>query len=480
MGAQIDVLWTTEELVGFPIRAREIIVALHRHVQSLKASVEKQKEEIKALEQQVKELKGQLAKNSSNSSKPPGQDGLKKPRRRFSLRQRSGKRPGGQPGHKGTTLQHSSQPDVIVTHAPTTCSQCGKDLADLPGTVVENRQISDLPEAKITVTEHRLEMKVCPGCHCASCGAFPEGVNAYVQYGPRIQSLLNYFLQYHFISFERVCIIFEDIYGVSLSQGTCANAGKTLYKNLENFETGLKTHLTAQKLLNYDETGIRCEGKQSRVHLATAQSAALFAISSKRGKAGIDVSGVLQRYRGTMVHNHWKPYFQYKDARHALCNAHHLRDLTYLAEQEKEAWAGKMQKLLLRMLNLTQECSDVGAIPDKLKIKLSKEYDEILKEGFNYHEQLPKLPRKARGKPKQRPGKNLLDRLSEYRDAVLLFLTDLTVPFSNNMAERDLRMVKLKQKVSGGFRKFANGRIFCRLRSYIITCRKQDGEFGMC
>jgi transposase len=459
MSDKNDIQMTAEEFALFPKRAQEIIIALLDRVQLLEAL--------------VKDLERRLSKNSSNSSKPPSSDGLKKPSKRFSQRERSGKLPGGQLYHKGTTLQHFSQPDKIEIHGPAVCAHCSKSLEKVAGLIVENRQLIDLITPQVIVTEHRIEMKICPECQSASYGVFPDGVDAYVQYGPRVQALAAYFQYHHFIPFKRMCEIFEDVFGLSLSQGTCANAGCELYKKLDIFESGLKTHLLVQKLLHCDETGIRCEKKLNWIHLTSSKSAALFQMSPKRGKEGMDVAGILQRYRGIIVHDHWQPYFQYKEAKHALCNAHHLRELKYIAEQEKEMWARKMEELLLRMLKMTQEFRENGAVPIELRGELEKEYDAILEKGFAYHKRLPELTQERRGKRKQRPGKNLLDRLSKDREAVLLFLNDLTVPFSNNLAEQDLRMIKLKQKVSGCFRKFSKGKVFCRIRSYIITCRKQ-------
>ncbi|HQU09383.1 MAG TPA: IS66 family transposase, partial [Opitutales bacterium] len=432
---------------------------------------------IRQLQTEVVDLKARLSKDSSNSSKPPSSDGLK--RKSKSQRLKSGKKSGGQKGHAGTGLSQVSTPDQIVIHTPRACLGCGQGLDGVSGDCAERRQVFDIPQPKIQVTEHQVEKKKCPCCGLVTRAAFPDEIKGPVQYGGRAQALAAYFSHQHFIPMERVCQIFEDIFGVSLSQGTCANVDERLYEKLEVFESGLKTHLLASQILHFDETGIRCEKKLHWIHVVSSDLATLYTIDPKRGKEAIDHAGVLPLFSGVAVHDHWKSYFSYGQAIHALCNAHHLRELTFIHESEKEEWAEQMKGLLMMAKNEVERYSDQSSLPNEILSRLDQGYTQILTEGIEYHSQLPPLPKGTRGKQKQRAGKNLLDRLSSCRDCVLRFMHDFSVPFTNNQAEQDIRMVKLKQKVAGSFRTLLGAKMFCRIRSYISTARKQGwGVWG--
>lgn len=426
----------------------------------------------KALETRVRELEAQIAKNSSNSGKPPSSDGLKKPSKTKSQRETSGKKPGGQNGHMGRTLEQVEEPDHIITHSPKACASCGHDLDEVRETSTEQRQVFDLPEPKIEVTEHRLEAKLCPCCGEISKGSFPENVISYTQYGDRIQALAVYFSHQHFLPADRLSQMFSDIFGVEISPGTCANIDRRLFENLEPFEAGLKAHLIASQVLHFDETSMRCSKKLHWVHVASSEHATFFGIHAKRGKEAIDAFDILPKFQGIAVHDHWFPYFTYNQVQHGLCNAHHLRELTFIFEHEKEDWAKEMKDFLLKAKREVGEHID-DRPPESWRSALIKEYGGIVLKGLIYHANLPPLPQSKRGKRKQRAGKNLLDRFADYHEAVLRFVNDFSVPFTNNQAEQDVRMMKLKQKVSGCFRKLERGEMFCRIRSYISTARKQ-------
>lgn len=428
-------------------------------------------EMIRQLQSRVWNLESRLSKNSSNSSKPPSSDGLA--RKTKSQRQKSGKNQGAQKGHVGRGLSQKEKPDVVVTHSPVLCEECGHSLLDVCGQCAEKRQVFDVPQPKIEVTEHRVEEKHCPCCGTVTRADFPDNVRGPVQYGDRVQALAAYFAHQHFVPVDRVCQILQDVFGVDLSPGTCANVDEHLYQHLESFERSLRAYLAASKVLHFDETGIRCEKKLNWIHVASSQTATLYALHSKRGREAMDKMGILPTFSGAVVHDHWFPYFAYERVRHCLCNAHHLRELTFVEEQEGEKWAAQMKDLLLRANRSVEEHAGQGALsPDEL-LQIEAEYTRIIKEGALYHTLLPDLPKKGRGKHKQRVGKNLLDRLQSKRWFVLRFLYDFDIPFTNNQGERDIRMVKLKQKVSGCFRTPLGGRIFCRIRSYISTARKQ-------
>ena len=302
---------------------------------------------------------------------------------------------------------------------------------------------------------------------------FPENIKGPVQYGERIQALTAYFAHQHFIPVDRLCQIFEDIFGVALSPGTCANVDEKLFHKLESFETSLKIYLLAARVLHFDETGMRCEKKLQWVHVASSQLATLYTIHSKRGQEAIDAAYILPRFKGIAIHDHWFPYFTYEQVSHGLCNAHHLRELTFVHEQEKEDWAKQMKDLLIFANREVEKCEEQGFLSGEILLQIEKSYTQIITEGLEYHSRLTPLPKGKRGRQKQRDGKNLLDRLKEKRDSVLRFMYDFSVPFTNNQGEQDIRMVKLKQKISGCFRKLRSGQIFCRIRSYISTARKQ-------
>lgn len=453
--------------------AEELINALIAENSAMKIQLAAQAVIIQKLMERVKELEGQISKNSRNSSKPPGSDGLNKGNKTKSLRWKSGKKPGGQTGRLGKNLEQVETPDFIVIHTPDACTNCAYNLSEEKGFCEEKRQVFDIPKPEIEVTEHRVEAKGCPCCGKISKGTFPENVTAPVQYGEHVQVLSAYFRNQHLIPVERVCEIFEDVFGISLSAGTCSKIDKKLFAKLESFETNLKAYLVASTVLHFDETGMRCEKKLHWVHVASSEFATFYGIHTKRGQEAIDEFNILPKFRGTACHDHWFPYFAYTQVQHGLCNAHHLRELTYIHEQENEKWAKEMMDLLLHAKKEVEIHTDLGYLPEEKMRQIENDYANILSKGLEYHEQLPALPKGKRGKQKQRVGKNLLDRFKEKRGCVLRFMYDCSVPFTNNLGEQDVRMMKVKQKISGCFRTHEGGKIFCRIRSYISTARKQ-------
>lgn len=428
--------------------------------------------QVQQLTSRVQELEAQIAKNSSNSGKPPSSDGLKKPPKTQSQRVKSGKKQGGQNGHLGKTLEQVDNPDQIITYAPAECL-CGQSLEGVEGASMAKRQVFDLPKPKVEVTEHRTEAKVCPCCGEISKGKFPENVKAPVQYGQRVQALTAYFGHQHFLPSDRLSQMFEDIFGIGISPGTCANIDRKLFNQLESFESNLKAHLINSKVLHFDETGMRCSKKLHWIHVASSESATFYGIHTKRGRKAIDDFNVLPQFHGNAIHDHWSPYFTYEQVTHGLCNSHHLRELTFVHEHEKEDWAKEMKEFLLKAKKMVEDHADLGLLSEEQIGILEAEYSMIVLKGIDYHLALPALASKKKGRRKQRVGKNLLNRLADYYKCVLRFVYDFSVPFTNNRGEQDIRMVKLKQKISGCFRKLKGGQIFCRIRSYISTVRKQ-------
>jgi transposase len=339
---------------------------------------------------------------------------------------------------------------------------------------ISKRQVFDIPPISVTVTEHQVETKLCPCCGKKNQAEFPEGVNAFTQYGERVKAVAAYFLHQHLIPFERVSQLFEDLFGIPLSPGTCTNMDRRLYKNLEVFEKSLKAHLLASKVLHLDETGVRCDKKLHWIHVTSSETATFFGLHTKRGSDAIDDIGILPLYRGSVVHDHWHCYFSYQQVKHSLCNVHHLRELKFVYEEEKSPWAKEMTNLLLKGKEMTDKARAEGkeAVIIEDMALIEQEYTRLILNAGHIYVDASKTehPPDDVGKT----GFNLWKRFLKKKDEVLYFMRDLVIPFSNNLAEQDLRMEKVKQKISGCFRTFTGGAISCRVRSYISTARKQD------
>jgi len=422
-------------------------------------------DEVRQLRREVKELQARLALNSQNSSKPPSTDGLAKPAPK-SLRQKTGRRPGGQPGHAGCTLQPVTQPDHVWLHVLSACpcGRCdGRSLRQQPVLGHEKRQVFELPQKPLEVTEHQAEIKRCPVSGCLVTAGFPAGVNAAVQYGPRFKAQMVYFNVEHFIPFARLTRICEDLYGQPLSEATVVAANQAAYAHLALFEQRV-VELLPQALVNgCDESGLRVAKRLHWLHVVSNPGLTFYGVHAKRGAEAMDEFGILSRCKNWLIHDHWKPYFIYRDCLHALCNEHHLRELKFLAEEHQESWAQEMSRFLLDCL---QRRKSQGVLDQRQFKRIQADYRAILKKGRRLH------PRRE-GSGAQSKGANLLDRLEDFELNVLAFTVFGEVPFTNNGAERDIRMEKTKQKVSGCFRTLHGARVFARIRSYISTCRKQ-------
>ena len=416
----------------------------------------------------IAELEKRLNKNSSNSSKPPSSDGLKKLARTSSLREPGKNRSGGQKGHKGTTLKQVVHPNHVVTHQLEQCPDCGKSLLQQAAEGIVKRQVFDLPAVQVEVTEHRAAIKLCSCCKKQVSAAFPSEVKAHTQYGSRVRSWVVYYQNQHLIPEDRIQQLFMDMYNLPIATASIATFNKMAYEQLEAFETKVLAFAKEAPVKNLDETGFRVGGKTQWMHTLSTPDCTYYHVSPKR-KSLID--GV----KGIAVHAHWRPYYQMPDVTHALGNQHHLRELKALIEHDKEIWASQMSKLLRLMLRCRHRYGD-KPIPQHQINRLERIYDTIVEQALAWHESLPPLvlQKIIRGRPKQRPGHNLLLRLSNHREEVLRFLHNAKVPFTNNDAERDLRMVKCKQKISGGFRTSIGAEYFARIRGFISTLRKQE------
>src|SRR4249919_511873 len=428
-----------------------------------------------SLKARIAELERRLGLNSSNSGKPPSSDGLKKPVRVKSLREGSGKQRGGQKGHKGETLRQVMDPDDVVDHYPSACSMCGAALGPEGSVGHSARQVFDLPKPQpLIVTEHRAH-----DCQCAACGAktrapFPHGVNAPVQYGVGIAAFVVYLLHYQLLPEDRLAELMADLFGVKLAAATIARMSRTCAERLRGFAETVRDLVAGAPVKHMDETGFRIGCKTQWLHVASTALLTFYRVCAKRGSLLANVAGIV-------VHDHWKPYYTMPGVLHALCNAHHLRELKALVEIEKEDWARKMQRLLRRGCHLANLARERGvALKPRLLERLERCYDAILVEGLAFHEAQPPLATgttkaggERRGRTPRRIGHNLLLRLVTRKEDTLRFLNDPAVPFSNNQAERDVRMMKVKQKISGGFRCQDGATDFAAIRSFISTAKKQ-------
>jgi len=414
----------------------------------------------------IAELEKRLNKNSSNSSKPPSSDGLGKPPRTTSLRENGKRNSGGQKGHKGETLKQIESPDIVKKHILLTCPDCRCSLISSPVIGMMKRQVFDIPPPKIEVTEHQAEVKYCECCNKTITAAFPAGVLAHVQYGEVIRSWSVYYQYQHFIPEDRLKQLFSDLHGIQLATATLTNYNRLAFDALASFEESVLSEVKTAAVKNLDETGFRVAGKTQWLHVASTKTATYYHVSPKR-------KSLLDGLAGTVIHDHWKSYYNLNGVEHALCNQHHLRELKAITEHDKEPWAQAMTRLLCVALRC-RHFYENDDIPIARIKRLTNIYDKIIRDGLVYHEVLTPLPCKGKqGRQPRRTGHNLLLRLLHYKQDVLRFLHDSAVPFTNNDAERDLRMMKCKQKISGGFRSSQGAEQFARIRGFISTVRKR-------
>lgn len=429
--------------------------------------------QVAELQARVQALEDRLATDSHNSSKPPSSDGPGVKPHPKSLRAHAGRKPGGQPGHVGATLRQVDQPDAITVHAPATCQACGRSLEGVPSLRRERRQVVDLPPVTARVVEHQAETKRCPGCGAETSGQFPEGVEAPAQYGPGVATLAVYLNQAQLLPLERTGEVLAEVFGCPLSEGTLERAVGACHARLAETEAAIKRGVAGAKVAHFDETGLNVCGKSAWLHVASTPSLTFYAAHQKRGREALDAIGVVPQFRGRAVHDGLASYWQYEQCAHALCNAHHLRELTFVEEQLGQSWARDLKDVLLESKRAVDEARGQGleALSAETKWQLERRYDAVLEAGGKANP--PPEPTGKRGRPKRGKAGSLVDRLREHKGATLAFLHDFAIPFDNNQAERDIRMTKVRQKISGCFRTTTGADRFCRIRGYISTLRKQ-------
>jgi len=421
----------------------------------------------------IKELQAQTAMNSGNSSKPPSSDGLGKKPRPGSLRE-PGKRPnGGQPGHEGHHLKQVREPDHTVFHRIRRCRHCDASLRGTSVSGYERRQVSDVPPVGIGVTEHQAEVRLCPKCGRRSQAEFPAEVSQPAQYGDSLKALAVYFSGYHHIPAERTAEITEDVFGHRVSDAVVIGSDRECAAKAEPANEQIRQQITVSAVSGFDETGMRVGGKTQWLRVACTPALTYHTVHPKRGPEGIRDAGILPEFQGIAVHDHWHPYFSGSDScSHALCNAHHLRELKSVCEQYGQAWAGELSGLLTEIHREVRKNRPAADVLPACRIAESESrYDRLIEEGMSVNPRSEKISGR-RGKQKQSPPRNLPNRLKGKKTEVLRFMYDFRVPFDNNQAERDIRMVRVRQKVSGSFRTQEGANIFSEIRGYVSTAEK--------
>ncbi|MEI7813136.1 MAG: IS66 family transposase [Ignavibacteria bacterium] len=426
---------------------------------------------IEMLDERLKKLESGLHMDSHNSSLPPSGDVMNHhfPK---NIKEKSRRPTGGQKGHSGSTLKRSSAPDTIIVHQVHKCTECGSSLKKVEPTGCDIRQVIDIPPIQLTVTEHQTEKKVCPNCGITTQALFPEGITRPVQYGINIKSIGLYLMNYQLLTSRRTKEAFEDLFRVSISEGSLFNWVDEFTKGLEPATESIKAHIIEQPVVHFDETGIKCNNHLKWLHVAGTTDATYLVAHPKRGIIAMDDIGILPLFKGTAIHDMWASYFRY-DINHGICNAHIIWELTFACEEYGQKWAEQLKELLLKMNIVVKRSQERGktALNNRTLRRYEQLFDKIVSKGLRNNPRVTGPPN-VRGRVKQSKVRNLLDRLRDYRKSVLAFLHDFRVPFTNNLAERDLRMTKVKQKISGCFRSDSGGDRYAVIRSYLSTTRK--------
>lgn len=461
---------TPEEALAIYHAGPEAVVKV---ICELSAQVVKLSEKINMLEERIKILEEEKSKNSRNSSKPPSSDN----RKIFSSRPSDGNgKTGGQKGHAGHTLEIVSNPDHIELHKVEECEHCKFSLSGQKADEIERRQVFDIPPRKLEVTEHQVEIKRCSKCRHVNKARFPDDISAPVQYGCRIKAMAVYFKGYQLLPFERTAELFEDLFSCPLSEGTLDNIIENASQRLEEPVEKIKEQIQMAPVAHFDETGISVLAKRRWLHTVGTKQLTHYEIHDKRGAEAMNAIDILPKFQGRAIHDFWQPYLTYENCEHGLCNAHHLRELIFLNEVQKQLWAKNMIDCLIDMKKAVAESNGTFLrLTKEQLLNFEQRYQQILCDGYaeNPIENRPPGVKK-RGRLKKSQARNLLERFDSHRKKVLAFMYDFNVPFDNNLAERDIRMAKVQQKISGTFRSVSGAQAFCRIRSYISTVRKNS------
>jgi len=463
-------------MVMLPTRIQNIVILQSKSIQELIAEINCHfKQKLAQKDARIRELEDQIAKNSKNSSKPPSTDSpYNKPEKPApkSRREKTERKIGGQQGHKGNNLKMVEIPDDTVVYKVKRCACCGEDLSTCSVKEIRRRQVYDIPPLKLEVTEHQSEVKKCI-CGHTNQADFPEHVSHYVQYGSRIKGFLTYLQTYQLLPYGRSKELISDLFKHNLSTGTLSNIQKHAFTQLETFEDKLKALLRRANVAGFDETGFRVLSKCWWLHSCSTDQHAYYQVHEKRGNKAMDAIGILPDFEGIAIHDFWKSYLKYT-CTHGLCNAHLLRELTFIKDRFKQSWAEDLVSLICEMKATRDKAVEQGktTLTQGELNQYDKKYNKIIEQGFKANPFTPPK-KKKRGRVAKTKPLNLLERMRDYKEDIIRFLFDFNVPFDNNFSERDIRMMKLKQKISGCFRSKTGAKYFARIRSYIITARKQ-------
>ena len=425
------------------------------------------------IQERLRALEEKNAQNGQNSSKPPSSDGYQKPVPK-PQRKKTGKKSGGQPGHKGHTLKAVAKPDHTVVHKVTLCPcGCGADLSRRQPIRLERRQVFDLPPQKLVVTEHVVEFKVCPRSGNEVQAPWPEGVDAPVQYGMQFPGWLAYLCVQQLLPLERIGRMCKDLFGQGVSDATVQAAVNKTELSLAPFKVAAVNHIQQAAVAHADESGSRVGKNRYWLHVVCTQLVTWYGIHTKRGRKAISSFGILLAFRGTLIHDCLPSYFDLS-CNHGSCNGHIFRELTFIYEELHQPWAGDFHKLLLDMKQAVTEHKKQNMTLSPADLSLwRRRYRAFLRKGRMANPKTAPPPGQAkRGRKKQTKSQNLLDLLEKHEAWVLAFLRDSRIPFTNNLAEQDIRMIKVKQKISGCFRTMEGAARFLAVRSYISTARK--------
>jgi transposase len=449
-----------------------------RENERLKKEIQELRDALKAAEQKIEELMALLNQNSRNSNWPSSRDKSRKKKRTKSLRPKSDKKPGGQKGHQGHTLEFSEKPDAIEVHRPTHCEHCQTPFSENEHAVaLDKRQVHDLPPMRLIVYEHQAETLYCRQCGQMSQGDFPCDVTSPVQYGPLVQQLAVYLKAEQFIPYDRSRQFFADLFELNISPGTLQNIIRRTARQLQPVVENIKEGLIASEVVHFDESGFYIGGKRHWLHTAGTKALTCYYPHARRGRKATDAMDILPRFQGTAIHDFWSAYRQYQQCGHGLCNTHHLRELTAVVENDAQRWARHFQFLLISAKQAVEQARLAGqsALPKKKVNQIERIYTQLIQMGLRTNPPPSGgWPRGKRGRVKKTKARNLIERLDKHRPEVLAFVYDFKVPFDNNLAERDIRMLKVQQKISGCFRSQTGAEDFCTIRSYISTMRKQN------
>ena len=454
---------------------RELIDACAKEPERVADLVLDLRRQMSLARERIRELERRLDLNSQNSHKPPSSDGYKKPQPK-SLREKSGRPSGGQPGHPGHRLELRENPEHIVRHRPSTCACCRHSLGGAPSEGYDRRQVFELV-ARVEATEHQAHTVRCPKCGEATTAAFPDNVAAQTQYGSAMKAFASYCDAYQFIPSERLRELIHDLTGHCLSEATLYHVTETLFTALQPHAAAVQAQLAVAPVTNHDESGLRVQGKVHWLHSASTPSLTAYHVDKRRGVVGMAAAGILPHRIGTVVHDGWPPYWTYAQCRHALCNVHHERELRAVDELDHQPWANRLIGVLHTAKAAVAAAREAGLdqLTAEQLVALTAKYSEVIEEGLAANP-LPEPIMTPTGKParmKKSKARNLLERLDLRREAVLLFMHDFAIPYSNNQGEQDIRMIKVQQKISGAFRTLDGAEQFCRLRGYISTLKKR-------